>query len=113
MTPTPQTKSALYRRKRFLSPPVVLGLFLLGLALALVAGWIAADAGITPIGVLFYGACGFATIIVFTSLLFQLDRREDNRARRANERIGWSAVEAETARKLAAMRRDMAEEEAR
>ncbi|MEM8793121.1 MAG: hypothetical protein AAGE80_15990 [Pseudomonadota bacterium] len=95
----------------YLTPLVVSVLFCLGIGLAFAFGRLSASYGIVDIGVFFYSALGFACVTPIAWLLFQLDRAAYARAREANERMGWAAVEAETNRRIAEMRAKNAREE--
>ncbi|MEM9046545.1 MAG: hypothetical protein AAGC81_17830 [Pseudomonadota bacterium] len=92
----------------YLTPPVIVVLMGLGIAMAFVFGRVSATYGAIDAGVFFFSSLGFACVTPIAWALFLLDRAGYARARRANERIGWSAVEAETRRKIAEMRAENA-----
>lgn len=102
----------LWPRNPYLTLPVVIGLMFFSILMAVLFGWISAAQGIGTAGIYFYSGLGFGTSVPVAWILYRLDMREIARARRANERIGWQAVEADTARRIAEMHaRKRAEEQ--
>ncbi|MEM1278022.1 MAG: hypothetical protein AAGH74_15975 [Pseudomonadota bacterium] len=92
----------------YLTPPVIVVLMGLGIAMAYVFGQVSANYGVVDAGVFFFSSFGFACVTPIAFVLFQLDKAAYARARRANERMGWAAVEAETDRRIAEMRMEKA-----
>ncbi|MEM7178287.1 MAG: hypothetical protein AAF503_11325, partial [Pseudomonadota bacterium] len=54
---------------------------------------------------------GFGVITALAWILFRIDRANHEAANRANEGIGWSAVEEENARRMAKWRAEQSKDE--
>ena len=99
------TSSARIRpARRYITAPILIGVFALGIVLAWLAAEWAAAQRMGFAAIFFVGSLGLASSCVLVWILHRMDKAEQARVTRETQAIGWTEREADTARRIAEMK---------